>query len=381
MRSLSQLRKRAISALISLIAFLIALEVSARIDDKIKYDAPFFHEYSPRLLRSKDSDGLNHNIPRSHFEKWKINNFGFRGADISLSKSDSLYRIICMGTSETFGLYESPGSEWPAQLQNMLADHNRFEVINASVVGLSLSKYRSYMEKYVLKVKPDVVILLINYFDYAIGAETFAKRQNVIEQKADVHKEGKVPFFNNVLTQLRMVPKIKITVKRILPEYALKRYQLWGINRQLQAIETRRLNGLKPIDIIPRNSISTFRSDLEELIHFLHDKKIEIILTTYPVLISKENIDEYLEIFLDHRRFYVELSLLGIIDASEKFNETIKSTAHMYGIALLDNAASFPKNTQYFADNVHYTDKGARLIASNFAFYLKEQSFYHDKSH
>ncbi len=121
MRSVSHLKKRAIPAVISLIAFFIALEVSARIDDKIKYNAPFFHEYSPSLLRSKDSEGLNHNIPRSHFEKWRINNFGFRGADISSLKSDSFYRIVCMGTSETFGLYESPGREWPAQLQNILA--------------------------------------------------------------------------------------------------------------------------------------------------------------------------------------------------------------------------------------------------------------------
>jgi lysophospholipase L1-like esterase len=90
-------------------------------------------------------------------------------------------------------------------------------------------------------------------------------------------------------------------------------------------------------------------------------------------LISPKNLQEHLEIFLDHRRFYVELSLLGIIDASLKLNEVIKSVANEYLIGFIDNNAAISKNTEYFADNVHYTDEGARLVAFNFAKYIKNQ--------
>jgi lysophospholipase L1-like esterase len=112
---------------------------------------------------------------------------------------------------------------------------------------------------------------------------------------------------------------------------------------------------------------------LEGLIEFLHHQKIAVILSSYPVLISPENLQEYLEIFLDHRRFYIELSLVGIIDASFKFNDVIKAIANEYSIGFIDNSSGIAKNTKYFADNVHYTDEGARLVALNFANYIKKR--------
>jgi len=50
----------------------------------------------------------------------------------------------------------------------------------------------------------------------------------------------------------------------------------------------------------------------------------------------------------------------------------IKSVADEYLIGFVDNNI-ISKNTKYFADNVHYTDEGARLVALNFATYIKKQ--------
>jgi len=110
------LGKRIKGSCLSIIIFIVTLEMSARIDDKIRYDAPIFSNYSAALLRSRDSEGINYNIPNAHFEKWRINEQGFRGSEISLKKESERIRIVCLGTSETFGLYESPGKEWANQL-------------------------------------------------------------------------------------------------------------------------------------------------------------------------------------------------------------------------------------------------------------------------
>jgi lysophospholipase L1-like esterase len=90
-------------------------------------------------------------------------------------------------------------------------------------------------------------------------------------------------------------------------------------------------------------------------------------------LISPKNLDKHLDIFLDHRRFYIELSLKGIIDASVKFNDVIRAIAKEYSNGFIDSNDAILKNTQYFADNVHYTDEGAKVVASGFANYLKNR--------
>lgn len=363
--------KKVITLFISGIVFLITIEFSARIDDKIKYGAPFFSEYSAKLLRNKDSEGINCNIPNSHFEKWKINNLGFRGPNISVMKPKGVIRIVCMGTSETFGLYESPDMEWPSQLSKMLEKYNYFEVINTSVVGLPLKKYRRYIEKYVLKLEPDIIILFVNPFEYGVGNEIFTKRQDTLKKEGKSFKNRGIHFLKVITySNLRMFPKLKQSLKKIVPTSVLKQYQLWNMKRQIQKLENTYLNGNKPLDIIPNKNLIIFRNDLKDLIEYLQNKKIKIILTSYPILITQQNIDKYLEIFLDHRRFYTELSLQGIIDASRKFNEEIRLISNKHGVAFIDNNMTIPKNTQYFADNVHYTDEGARLIALNFSKYI-----------
>jgi hypothetical protein len=357
----------------SSLLFIATIEFCARIDDRIRYQAPFFENYSSALIRTKDPEGINCNVPNSQFEKWKINRFGFREEDLTPIKPRGVVRIICMGTSETFGLYESPGQEWPNQLKNMLKEDNHFQVINTSVVGLPLKKYHRYIEKYVLKLTPDIIILFINPFDYAVGTEKFAKRQNIFQKEIKEGSRRKIFDFKNVISNIRILPKLKQVLKKVIPEQLLRKYQIWNLKRQLHDLERRRLDGSKPINAISIESLEGFRNDLEELIQFLRHQKIEVILGSYPVMISPENLDKHLEIFLDHRRFYVELSLLGIIDASVKLNEVIKSVANEYLIGFIDNNAAISKNTENFADNVHYTDEGARLVAFNFAKYIKNR--------
>jgi hypothetical protein len=365
--------KKAITILVSVFVFVATMEVCARIDDKIRYDAPFFSLYSSDLLRSIDDEGININVPNNQFEKWKINQLGFRGPDIPLIKPKGMVRIICVGTSETFGLYEDPGKEWTTQFKDLLEEFRRFQVINVSVVSLPLKKYHRYIEKYVLELKPDIIILFINPFRYGVGVNKFTERQTLPRKEVNKSERGWKISLSGGTPTLRILPKFVHVVHKRVPEKVMKLYRILKMKKQLRKLENARLNGNKPLDMVSKESLDTFRTDLEELIQFLSHQKIEVIMSSYPVLISTKNIQDHLDIFLWFRSFYIELSLLGIIDASLKFNNVIKEVSIKHGITFIDNNAAIPKNTRYFIDNVHYTNEGARFIASSFANYIKRR--------
>lgn len=111
-------------------------------------------------ILTEDSNGIQRNIPSKRYWKWEINELGFRGKAIELEKKEGKIRIVCLGGSETFGYYESKGKEWPSQLGEMLKDKfPRVEVINASVAGLRTTHKKEYVKRYILPLKPDIMIV------------------------------------------------------------------------------------------------------------------------------------------------------------------------------------------------------------------------------
>lgn len=354
--------------IIALMLFGCSMELCARIDDKIKYGAPVFGYYSSDLLRETDSEGIRRNVPNSHFEKWKINELGFRGKSVPLVKAPGVIRIVCMGTSESFGLYEDPEMEWPAQLGTFLKDHGQFEVINASVVGMGLENFIPYLKKYVLHLDPDVVILYVNPYFYF--ESKMRKGNGAINPgpKSAPNKTSKKPK-NELLDslQLRSLPKIKQAVKQHVPQPALKRFQTWNMSRQVKRSEQRSRTGKNPLDAVPEEYLKDFEMDMKQLADFLKNHQAEVILSTYPSLLKEENLKEHKEIFLDFRRFCMGLSFKGMIDANKRFNEVLTTVAEKSRAGIVDNSRRVPKDIEHFGDNVHYTNKGAAEVARSFA--------------
>jgi lysophospholipase L1-like esterase len=353
---------RYLKVVASAVIFLLMLEICARLDDAIKYGAPFWSNYTDTKLRAIDADGIRYNIPNSRFEKWQINKFGFRGPDFPPQKAENEIRIACMGTSETYGIYESASKEWPAQLADMLSGDGRFRIINAATVGLSMHLYSEYLKKYVFKYDPDIIILLVNPLSNMAGF----KNEN--RQRRPGQPDYSLQNVNE--TRFRIKPKIKQMVKKFIPGWMLKHYQLWGRQRIIDNLEKHRLKGKQPLDSIPHEFLHEYRQQLDEIIETVQARNIKIIIGTYPILISPTNIDKYPEIFMENRRFMIESSYKGMVDASMKADSIMKDAAIYYNIDFIDNHRQIPKNTKYFADNVHLTDAGSELMAKSFKDYI-----------
>ena len=101
--------KRAVSILrifVGLLIFVLAVEMCARVDDFIAYGAPFGESYTSDRLYEHDQIGQR-GRPGARYKKWHLNSLGYRGPELR----NGTIRIICLGASETFGLYEADGEE------------------------------------------------------------------------------------------------------------------------------------------------------------------------------------------------------------------------------------------------------------------------------
>ena len=86
------------------------------VDDLTRYKANFWKIYNWEVIKSEDEFGPC-GIPYARFEQWRLNNFGYRGPDIKIQKDPGKVRIICLGMSSTFGLYEDEENDWPRSLE------------------------------------------------------------------------------------------------------------------------------------------------------------------------------------------------------------------------------------------------------------------------
>lgn len=343
--------------------FLLAVEGAARLDDLMKFGAPFWQEYSAEQLRSVDSDGVRCNVPHARFEKWRNNSLGFRGPEIGRDKPAGVTRVVCFGVSETYGLYETPDREWPAQVRGLLPG-SRFEVVNAASAGLGFPQYPAYLTKHVLPIRPDIIVILVNPSSAFLASErAAAPRKRSGESAAR-------SFGTVVADNVRALPKVKQAMLGALEKEfpsVVKGYARRNVAAQVRESERYRLRGRAPRDTVPDEYLDRFRHHLAAVVTSLRSEGITVILTTYPSVVSRDNLAVYPELIDSLRIFCPELSPAGLADAFSRVNGVIPRVAAETGALFVDGAATIPNNTDYFADAVHYRDRGARLLAETMA--------------
>jgi lysophospholipase L1-like esterase len=318
-------------------------------------------------LIDEDSHGILHNVANVRYDKWETNSLGFRGREIDLEKKEGHIRIVCLGVSETFGFFETKDKEWPFQLGEMLREKfPRVEVVNAAVIGQNLKRNKDYVEKYVLPLRPDIMIIMQTFLIYTAALLRGAVGRPLRDKRK--HKRAKGPIEGEPCGRVpkRGFPKYGEILERCLPGWMLSRFDLWRISRKMKRKEKKHLMGKKALDEVPENILFEFERDLTSFVHYLKENHILPILSTYPCLITPFNKDIYKELLLTTRVvFSIELSENGILDAAVKSNHVIKKIADEQNVILVDNDQLIPKTLEYFGDNFHFTDKGAEFIGKN----------------
>lgn len=89
------------------------------------------------------------------------------------------------------------------------------------------------------------------------------------------------------------------------------------------------------------------------------------VLVTHGTYFGDQITPENRPMLVAWRRFYPELSEAGFLDMESRANQVIKQVARDEpGTVLVDIEGVVPPGPKHYADFVHFTDEGARLLAA-----------------
>ena len=325
---------RLLQLLAGLMAFVAAAEMAARLDDWYKYGASPLAPYNREGLEGADEYGVR-GKPYARFEKWRLDNLGFRGPDVG-PKQAGRPRIVVMGSSETFGLYEQEERDWPSQLRGLLKARGvDAELINAAFYGFGLQLNLTQLERRILPLHPDVIVLYLDPYSghYLTGIEAARSRLQTR------------PAF-----ELRLGRKAWSALQSLIPRPCYAAYL-----RALVARERRRYR-LQVYDRVPPEVDGRIRADLQRFVDLTRQHGARLILTSHVC-----RTDELA--LLMRQRDRAALTTGAIIDAHQRVNALLAEVAAANQVPFVDLAAAIPAAPELVVDASHFSNEGSRLVA------------------
>ena len=336
---------------VALAIFAGILEVCARVDDALSFGAPFWAPYNNDILFSEGPIG-RWGVPGAQYQKWQMNNLGFRGPEVRAETT----RVVCLGSSETFGLYEPAGQEYPRQLERLLdsKEKNNIQVVNAAVVGDTLAAAWHRLPYIANKVQPSFAVI------YPSPASYIWLPWVRDEPRANAGIAAPSPARNAHL-EFRVEDRVRTLLKQTIPP----NIQTWLRRRETEREVAR--NRYAVMSQVPEENIIRFRTHLERLVASLRERGVEPVLVTHATYFGLNSSEADREMLIAWRKFYPMLSEEGFINLEQRVNDSIRSVAAQQHIVLVDAARQIPPGSEYFADFSHFTALGAAFIAERIA--------------
>ena len=144
--------------------------------------------------------------PRHYFGvdgriEYRINNFGFRGEDITVEKPPGIRRVLCLGDSFTFGEGVREKDTWPHRLGQILGPQT--QVINAGMQGADLDSEGLFLFLYGRQLAPDVVVIAF-FMNDAMPFEETVAQQGRLEAPIGTSTPGRHSALWSFLERRRM---------------------------------------------------------------------------------------------------------------------------------------------------------------------------------
>ncbi len=250
---------------LAVIVMMAAAEACSRLDDWIFLDVPFCaNPDREHDLTVHDEHGL-HGRPNGHFRKWHLNAFGFRGPQIEERPAPGSTRILILGASETFGLYESANKEYPAQLaEDLRREGPRVEVINAAMAGISVKSMLPYWEKWAARVHPQIVLIYPAPMFYLDDEPPRPPRGDAPDEASGLTSRSR--FAGRIWDTLRRAEWLR---------WVRREWLLWR-DRDRQDPDW-------VFRVVPQDRLEQFRDDLLALVLAIQAKGAEPILITHAI--------------------------------------------------------------------------------------------------
>lgn len=336
------------------VSVVMAGEVMARIDDAARAGIPILNSPAESDLTIRDSLGIR-GRPFAQYRKWTLNNAGFRGSEVRPVPRSDCVRVAVMGASETFGSYESPEKEYPAQLADSLRRRGCYEIINAAVVGMSLTGQVRLWDKWISRFRPDIVVI---YPSPAFYLSNEAPR-------FDSYRTA--PTARPPRLASRLVDRLKSRIQ--YPAF---------IQRRRVAKEIADARNGKPARWfyrqVPDERLALLRQHLDSLISTVRARGAMPVLMTHAMRFGDSLSGEDRDLLRSWVR-YTPRATEEVLLAFELESAAMeRDLAKTRGVPLVDAAAIMTGRTEWFEDAIHFTDEGSSVMAGSIALVIERLS-------
>jgi len=322
-------------------------EMAARVDDWIRLGVPLTHTPDEVAdLRILDSFGL-HGRPFGRYHAWRLNNYGFRGPDMAARPAAGCTRIMTLGASETMGLYETPGKEFPAQLRDSLRPLGCYEVVNAGIAGMTTKSIVAFWNSYASRFGSQIVVIYASPAFYLGNELRGWTPQPAVKPVAE---SPSVPW------RPRLIDRVHQSVHT--PDF-LQRIRL----ERLIAQDTR---GKPPswfFTSAPPDRVDAFMRDLDSLVTDIRAAGALPVLMTHAVRATNPPRPEDAFLLLGWRHFYPRATT----EASLGFEHAVAERMREYGARtrtpVIDVEGPLSGRGELFGDVVHFNNAGSALVA------------------
>jgi lysophospholipase L1-like esterase len=338
----------------------LCLEIMARLDDWYAYGANPLIGYDPEsMLLDRDEGGIRGKA-NGRYEKWVLNSLGFRGPEVAVPKPAGTVRIVTLGASETFGLYESAGMEWPNQLRKDLAaayPGRNIEIVNTAIVGLTIPSLAGYYHRRIEALQPDLVVLYPHFVEFVAGRRP-GEAPKPRGAKSPAKPSAPKASFPG---PSRFLPKMKLAVKSKAPAFAVAWLKEQLLAKSLAGVDT----------AVMRHDLDTarlaaFDSLLTAFALELKGKGVGLMVSEYACAFAKGSYDQTLEGLDNLWKRYPWMSRDLLLRGLDVYNAHIRAIAAATGAldipqtSMLDSAGAY-----WVSDGLHFTDRGAAAMMHN----------------
>lgn len=326
------------------IVAVVTLEMAPRVEDYFRHAAPFWGTYGINSVFQSSEFGKE-GKPGARYLKWSMNSLGYRGPE----PVGGRVNIITFGASETFGLYESPGREYPRQLEERLnlVRPGEYNVVNIAIPGLRIGRV-AYLENAIRRVDARFVVVYPSPANYIGVTKPFCG--------TEVRPVSVQP---TMAEHSRLIGRLEQLAKKVVPVPVMTEVRRFLIEREIR--------GKEVMERVPEESLAAFRADIECSIASIQRLGAQPILVTHATLFGDDLLPEDHAEMIAWRRFYPSLAEAGFIDLERRANIELLGVAQRLGVPVVRGDQIVSRGRENFADFVHFTDRGAGELAEALA--------------
>jgi lysophospholipase L1-like esterase len=277
-----------------------------------------------RIVIEPKIEGLDSSI------NYSINSLGFRGEE---KLQNATYSIITVGGSTTECSLLDDKKTWTAKLGSKLKEKQpNIWINNAGLDGATTYGHNILLDDYILKLKPNMVIFLIGVNDR--GKSDFTKEDGIlINRKESIVK--------------------KLVKKSEVANLANNLYLMYKTHKVNLGHNTNVKYEKSQLDVVIKDSITLANIKKPHLNSLLeYNKRVNL-------LADKCISNNILPVFVTQPLIYGGEGWAIM----EFYNKEVINICKEKSINYIDLANLLPKNTNYYYDEMHYTNNGAAAVA------------------